>query len=170
MGAGMQGRPQPMPRPAPQQRPMAAMGQAPRPNYGGAPMPGQRPMGNMMSDERSKEEIQRLESTNEALTKALDVSAAQAPGGNLPATQYPQLPANTRVPSMGNFADTPAANTVAAQNVGLQGGAPPPPAMQPSPQQSNFGRSTSSAFQGVGGGRPDLSQLDEAYKRMGQGG
>jgi hypothetical protein len=42
--------------------------------------------------------------------------------------------------------------------------------MQPSPQQSNFGRSTSPAFQGVGGAAPDLSELDRAYARMGQGG
>jgi hypothetical protein len=42
--------------------------------------------------------------------------------------------------------------------------------MQPNPQQANFGRSTSPAFQGVGGAAPDLSELDRAYARMGQGG
>jgi hypothetical protein len=151
----------------------------------------------MLSDENSKTDIARLEGQNEALTKALDRSFT---GSNMPETRYPSMPANTRVPSMGNFADSPAANKVAAQNVGLrpaagaqQGpppGAAPPPVqvapprapppqapppvaaqqMQPSPQQSNFGRSTSPAFQGVGGAAPDLSELDRAYARMGQGG
>jgi hypothetical protein len=181
----------------PQQRPMAP-GAAPRPTMPQRRMPQMGPPGGaMLSDENSKTDIARLEGQNEALTKALDRSFT---GSNMPETRYPSMPANTRVPSMGNFADSPAANKVAAQNVGLrpaagaqQGpppGAAPPPVqvapprappqqapppvaaqqMQPSPQQSNFGRSASPAFQGVGGAAPDLSELDRAYARMGQGG
>ncbi len=131
-----------------------------------------------LSDENSKTDIARLEGQNEALTKALDRSFT---GSNMPATEYPKLPGNTRVApsSSASFADTPAANTVAAQNVGLRQAAPPspppvqappPPNFQPSPQQSNFGRSTSPAFNGVGGGPPDMSELDRVYARMGQGG
>jgi hypothetical protein len=125
-----------------------------------------------LSDERSKKEIQRLESTNDALMKALDTSAANT-GGNMPETEYPQLPAHTR------FADAPA-EKVAAQNVGMQAAQQPPMApqaapqappqgMQPNPQQQNFARSANPAFN-VNRGMPDMSALDEAYRRQGMGG
>ena len=119
-----------------------------------------------LSDSRSKEEIRRLQSTNEALTQALDVAHAKTGEGLLPPTEYPRLPSRT------SFADTPAANKVAAQNVGLQAAAAPPvpPApMQPNPQQANMARSANPAFN-VGAAPPDLSALDEAYRRQGMGG
>ena len=123
-----------------------------------------------LSDSRSKEEIRRLQSTNEALTQALDVAHAKTGEGLLPPTEYPRLPSHT------NFADTPAANKVAAQNVGLQAAAAPaaspppgPMAMQPNPQQANMARSANPAFN-VGAAPPDLSALDEAYRRQGMGG
>lgn len=127
-----------------------------------------------MSDERSKKEIQRLSSTNEALMRALDESAANT-GGNMPETEYPKLPSHT------SFAP---ADRVAAQNVGIRAASPPqappvqaprpippaaPQAMQPSPQQMNFTRSQNPAFN-VGQGMPDMSALDEAYRRQSQGG
>jgi hypothetical protein len=124
------------------------------------------------SDERSKKEISRLESTNEALMKALDDSAANT-GGNMPETEYPSLPSRT------SFADTPAADKVAAQNVGIQAASAPPPQaapapqappqMQPNPQQQNFAQSQNPAFN-VNRGMPDMSALDEAYRRQSQGG
>lgn len=124
-----------------------------------------------LSDERSKTEIARLEGQNEALTQALDQSFN---GPNTPATEYPKLPQNTRVPpSNASFADSPAANTVAAQNVGLQQGAPAPGRaagiaqhpdyMKPPVQvQGGFARPNLTT--------PDMSELDRAYARMGQGG
>jgi len=128
-----------------------------------------------MSDEHSKKEIHRLESTNEALMRALDSSSANTPqSNNMPATEYPRLPSNTR------FADAPA-EKVAAQNVGMQAAQPqqapppqaalqgPPQGMQANPQQQNFARSNNPAFQ-VNQGMPDLSALDEAYRRQGMGG
>lgn len=145
-------------------------------------------LGGMMaglSDRHSKEKIQKLSSTNEALMAALDSAHANTPESNLPPTEYPSMPANTRLPSRANFADSPAANKVAAQNVGMQAAAPPPPqapppraapapqappgGMQANPQQQNFARSNNPAFN-VGGGMPDLSALDEAYRRQGMGG
>lgn len=163
----------------------APMAPKPPPQQGGGMMGGMMGGaagggGGMMaglSDERSKTEIARLEGQNEALTRALDQSFN---GSNLPETQYPQLPQNTRLPSRGNFADSPAANQVAAQNValaspatagrfagnGAQGAAlatgptemVPPQNMQ---QSAGFARPNLSA--------PDLGELDRAYARMGQG-
>lgn len=125
-----------------------------------------------LSDERSKKEIARLSSTNEALMKALDQSAANT-GGNMPETEYPKLPSHT------SFAP---ADRVAAQNVGIQAASAPPPAqprpmppmappqgMQADPQQQNFARSSNPAFN-VGAPMPDMSALDEAYRRQSQGG
>lgn len=131
-------------------------------------------LGASLSDERSKKEIERLTSTNEALMKALDQSAENT-GGNMPETEYPKLPSHT------SFAP---ADRVAAQNVGIQAATAPrpqatPPAsplppmapqgMQPNPQQQNFARSQNPAFS-VGAPMPDMSALDEAYRRQSQGG
>lgn len=124
-----------------------------------------------LSDEHSKKEIQRLSSANDALTRALDATASKTAGeGNMPPTEYPSMPDNTRfqAASHGDFADAPA-ERVAAQNVGMQAAQQPPQGMQPNPQQANFARSQNPAFN-VGSGMPDLSELDEAYKRQGQGG
>lgn len=125
-----------------------------------------------LSDERSKKEIERLSSTNEALMKALDQSASNT-GGNMPETEYPKLPSHT------SFAP---ADRVAAQNVGIQAASAPPPApprpmppmvppqgMQANPQQQNFARSNNPAFN-IGAPMPDMSALDEAYRRQSQGG
>ncbi len=122
----------------------------------------------MMSDERSKKEIARLEGANEALTSALSASpAASYPDTNAPSSGMQALGQQNGLPSSASFPDSPAADKVAAQNVGLQQGQPMP--MQPNPSQSNMGRSASPAFN-VGAQPPDLAALDEAYKRMGQGG
>lgn len=128
-----------------------------------------------MSDVHSKKEIQRLSSTNAALMRALDDAHQGTPEGNLPPTEYPKLPSHT------SFAP---ADRVAAQNVGIQAATAPqtptvqaprpvPPAapqgMQPNPQQANFARSQNPAFS-VNQGMPDMSALDEAYRRQSQGG
>lgn len=146
-------------------------------------------LGGLLSDERSKQEIARLESANEALTRALSVKAdyptpkppesdemgtgrldgavMATSRGNMP-PEYPKMPGNTTLPvGRAGFPAGDAADKVAAQNVGLQA---PGGGMQPNPSQSNFARSNNPAFQGVGGNLPDLSALDEAYKRMGRGG
>jgi hypothetical protein len=128
-----------------------------------------------MSDRHSKEEIQRLSSKNDALTAALDQAHAQTGGqGNLPPTEYPRLPAHT------NFPTSPQENQVTAQNAGIQQSMRPPPGpppqMGPPPQplvptpQAPQG-APSPGFN-VQNGPPDLSQLDEAYRRIGstQGG
>lgn len=130
--------------------------------------------GEMLSDKNSKKEIEKLKSTNEALMTALDQSAATT-GGNMPETEYPKLPSHT------SFAP---ADRVAAQNVGIQAASAPapqaaPPArpmpmappqgMQANPQQQNFARSQNPAFN-VGAPMPDMSALDEAYRRQSQGG
>lgn len=123
-------------------------------------------LGGLLSDERSKKEIARLEGQNDALTAALDKSFT---GSNMPPTEYPRMPENTRLPvGQANFPDAPA-EKVAAQNVAMQATAPQPMGMQPNPSQSNMTMSQSPAFN-VQRGAPDLSALDEAYKRMGQGG
>lgn len=143
-----------------------------------------------MSDKNSKEHIQRLSAKNDALMAALDQANEAAPqGSNMPATEYPKLPSHT------NFAP---ADRVSAQNVGLQhaisGGqtsptqqaqmrqmvdsppsqaapAPqaPPQGMQANPQQQNFARSQNPAFN-VNTGAPDMSALDEAFRRQSMGG
>lgn len=126
-----------------------------------------------LSDRHSKDEIKRLNSTNDALMAALDDAKAKTPEGNMPATEYPSMPSRT------SFADAPAANKVAAQNVGMQAASAPPPqaappgppqGMQASPQQQNFAKSQNPAFNVGGGGMPDMSALDEAYRRQSMGG
>jgi len=118
-----------------------------------------------MSDEHSKKEIQRLESANDALTAALSSKAEYSDTG-APSSGMQALGQQASPPSRANFADAPA-DKVAAQNVGLQQGAPI--GMQPNPSQSNMAMSKSPAFN-VSRGSPDLSALDEAYARMGRGG
>lgn len=133
-----------------------------------SPSAGKRMAKNTLSDERSKTEIKRLESTNEALTQALS-GAYQ--GGNQPATEYPSLPQNTRVPvGHASFADTPVANTVAAQNVGLQqaGGMAPPPVVPANMQPRPMAAGPRPAVPAMGFQAPDLSALDEAYRNMGR--
>jgi hypothetical protein len=68
-----------------------------------------------------------------------------------------------------NPADTPAANKVAAQNVGMQALSAPPPSPLPAPQAAASPPVARPGFN-VGGGMPDLSALDEAYRRQGMGG
>lgn len=163
-------RPMPSPQMRPQMRPM----QAPpvRPAMGGPQM--------AVSDERSKKEIQRLQSANDALTQALH-------GRPKPEMDRDVYPSHADFPDAAGtldrrspYADTPAANKVAAQNVGMQAAAaapaatpPAPPApvggMQPNPQQANMARSANPAFD-FGAQPPDLSGLDEAYRRQGMGG
>jgi hypothetical protein len=114
-----------------------------------------------MSDERSKKEIQRLESANDALTQALS-SKAEYPDTGAPSPGMQALGQQTPPPSHASFADAPA-DKVAAQNVGLQQATPP--AAPPPVAQGN----RNPAFN-VSRGTPDLSALDEAYARMGRGG
>jgi hypothetical protein len=136
-----------------------------------SPSAGKRMAKNTLSDERSKSEIKRLESTNEALTQALDQATNSATQGNLPATEYPKLPQNTRLPSRANFADTPAANTVAAQNVGLlQSQAAPQMAPTAAPLVPTPPVPRPMANPGFNPGRPmpDLSELDQAYRNIGR--
>jgi hypothetical protein len=135
-----------------------------------------------MSDERSKKEIARLESANDALTKALG-GKVEYPDTNAPSSGLQALGQQDAPPSHADFSDTPAANKVAAQNVGMQqaGAAADQQfetnkadymrasGMQPSPSQSNMTMSQNPAFN-VSRGTPDLSALDEAYQRMGRGG
>ena len=104
------------------------------------------------SDERSKTEIRKLEEKNAALTAALDGATTE---GNMPPTEYPTLPSHTR------FAPDPA-DTVAAQNVAM---APPPapPPVQATPMAP--ARPAAPAWNG--NAPPDLSALDEAYRRIG---
>ncbi len=113
-------------------------------------------MGGMMSDERSKKEIARLDAQNQALTKALS-STASYPDTGAPSSGMQALGQQASPPSQASFPDSPAANKVAAQNVAMQQAAAPTPA--PSPQSPGFN---------VSRGMPDLSQLDEAYARLGR--
>ncbi len=119
-----------------------------------------------MSDERSKKEIAQLESANAALTKALSSKAeypdTTARSGGMQALGQQAVP-----PSRADFPDAPA-DKVAAQNVAMlrsqQPGQPQPQAQAPGappPQQNPWGVKTS---------MPNMSDLDEAYARMGQGG
>lgn len=122
--------------------------------------------GSMMSDERSKKEIERLEGANEALSAALaSAPKASYPNPGAPSSGLQALGQQQALPSHANFADTPAANKVAAQNVGLQ--------------QANPGAAQAGAMAGAAMPRPgfdvntappNLAALDEAYRRMGQGG
>lgn len=134
-----------------------------------------------MDQKKPQENVAALKAKNAALEAALD-EASRRQGGNMPPTEYPSLPQNTRFPSRANFPDDPA-DKVAAQNVGLQAAqapqpprppiaappAPAPQAMQPNPQQQNFAQSQNPAFN-VNRGMPDMSALDEAYRRQSQGG
>ncbi len=122
----------------------------------------------MLSDEHSKTQIQKLEAKNSALESAL---SGGYQGGNMPETEYPKLPAHTNFPMPPM---SPAAQTVAQQNAALAPAAapqmaPPPQPLVPTPAMPQMARSP--GFN-VGSGPPDLSQLDEAYRRLGanQGG
>lgn len=156
---GMAGGIRPMPRPqAPQRQPSGGGGDSSGMMGAAAGM-----MGGMMSDERSKKEIARLDAQNQALTKALSsTSAASYPDTSAPSPGMQALGQQDAPPSRASFPDSPAANTVAAQNVAMQqaGGAPPAPAP------------TASASPGfnVSRGMPNLADLDEAYRRMGASG
>jgi hypothetical protein len=91
----------------------------------------------MLSDERSKEQIQKLSTQNAALTQALGNKVG--PDGltderrnwyaeqerKARGTRAPQMSTDlARWASMSGFGDSPAANRVAAQNAALGGGAP----------------------------------------------
>ena len=78
-------------------------------------------------------------------------------GGNLPPTEYPRLPSHTQFAPL---PPSPQAQQVAAQNQQLM--APPAQPLVPVPPvpQGN-------AFPRPAPARPDLSALDEAYRRMG---
>lgn len=147
MGPGAGIRPAPRPQQQPRQKSDGGMG---------GMMSGM--MGGMMSDERSKKEIERLDAQNQALTKALS-SSATYPDTSAPSPGMQALGQQAQPSSSASFPDSPAANTVAAQNVALQqaGGAPAPTA-SPNP-----------AFN-VSRAMPNLAELDEAYKRLGAGG
>jgi len=111
-----------------------------------------------LSDRHSKEEIQRLSSKNDALTAALNQAhAAHGDESNLPPTEYPRLPSHTQFAPL---PPSPQAQQVAAQNQQLM--APPAQPLVPVPPvpQGN-------AFPRPAPARPDLSALDEAYRRMG---
>lgn len=142
------------------------------------------------SDERSKTEIRKLEEKNAALTAALEGdqgspgeymrSVAPKSGakyaeryseGLTGAVEYPYtwdardhggraVPGNGMGPMQARFADAPdPADTVAAQNVAM---APPPapPPMAPRPVAPAWNPT-------AGNAPPDLSALDEAYRRIG---
>jgi hypothetical protein len=117
----------------------------------------------MLSDERSKKEIARLETANSALSRALS-SKAEYPDTAAPSPGLQALGQQEAPPSQANFPDAPdsPANQVAAQNVGMQqqAGAATPMAV-PQAQGGGFGFKP---------GMPDMSALDEAYARMGRGG
>jgi hypothetical protein len=106
-------------------------------------------IGGMLSDKHSKGEIQRLEGANDALTRALSSSAAYpntaAPSAGMQALGQQQ----SAPPSHASFPDS--AQTVMAQNQ----------AMAPPPQANPFA---------VNMQRPNLDELDEAHRRLGQGG
>lgn len=151
----------PMQRPAPQ-----AAQQAPK-SDGGGMLGGM--MGGMMgglSDERSKKEIQELESANDALTKALS-ARPEYPDTSAPSPGLQALGQQENLgPMQARFADAPdPANTVAAQNVGLQQQQPQAAAPAPRPTAPQWNPT-------AGQSPPDLSALDEAYRRIGatQGG
>lgn len=120
-------------------------------------------IGGMLSDERSKKEIQRLESANSALTKALS-SKAEYPDTSAASSGMQALGQQSASPSRASFPDAPA-DKVAAQNVAM--GAPPPqPMAQPQPQP----QAAANPGFNVSRGMPDLAALDEAYRRQGMGG
>jgi hypothetical protein len=142
-----------MRRPAQIQQGATQQRQAPKPSQAGGMLGGA--MGSMMSDKNSKEEIQRLESANDALTQALSSKAsypdthAASPG--MQALGQQDAPGQSDIRDPWADRDTPAANKVAAQNVGMAATTPNGP---------------SAGFQ-VNQGMPDMSALDEAYRRIG---
>lgn len=151
-------RPQPA-APPPQKKPAGMMGA-----MGGA-------MGSMMSDENSKREIKQLESANEALTKALS-SKAEYPDTTSRSAGMQALGQQAVPPSRADFPDVPAdavADRVAAQNVALQQGQQAPQAAAPMAQPQQLGAPQQNPW-GVQTTMPNLSDLDEAYSRMGRGG
>jgi len=119
--------------------------------------------GMMSSDERSKREIQALEAKNSALTKALS-SRAEYPDTSAPSSGMQALGQQAPAPSRANFADTPAANKLAAQNVGITAAQQMAPQAAPAPQP---GQSDIRNLWAVNRSTPDLSALDEAYRRIG---
>ena len=108
-----------------------------------------------LSDRNSKKDIQRLEGANDALARALSERPAEA------GTQAP--------PSHASFPDS--ALQVAAQNQSLRGAMPPPAQPPPMPQQAApAGPPPPGSPFDIKMPRPDMAALDEAYKRLGQGG
>lgn len=125
-------------------------------------------LGGIMSDKRSKEEIQRLEGANEALSKALS-SKAEYPDTRQPSSGMQALGQQTTPPAHASFPAapqlSPAAASVAAGNRAMA-----PMVQQPqAPQQAPAAQPGTGPF-AVNLQRPDLSQLDEAYRRQGRGG
>lgn len=160
-GAQVQARPmqyqRPQPAPAQQPKSNALGGMLGKAGGGGGSM--SMGMGSAMSDERSKREIEQLESANEALTKALS-SKAEYPDTTARSSGMQALGQQAVPPSSASFPDAPAdavAERVAAQNAAMQqtSGAQPPQ------QAGGFGFKPS---------MPNMADLDEAYARMGQGG
>ncbi len=155
--------PQVQPRPMQYQRQPPPPAQQPQAGGGGLggmlSKGGGAAMGSMMSDERSKKEIAQLESANAALTKALS-SKAEYPDTGAGSSGMQALGQQSAAPSQANFPDAPA-DRVAAQNVAMQGAGAPAP--QP-------GQSAIRNPWGVRTQMPNMSDLDEAYARMGQGG
>ncbi len=154
-------------RPMQYQRPAPQPAQQPKSNAFGGMMSGGggAAMGSMMSDERSKKEIAQLESANAALTKALS-SKAEYPDTGANSSGMQALGQQNAAPSHANFPDAPAgpaAERVAAQNVAMQ--QQQPQAQGPQPGQSDIRNPW-----GVKTNMPNMSDLDEAYARMGQGG
>lgn len=146
MGGGIAPiQPQPMQSPAPMQQPQ----QPPQQQQGGMMA------GMMKSDERSKKEIERLSAQNSALTRALG-SQASYPNTAAPSSGMQALGQQENLgPMQARFSDAPA-DRVAAQNAAL-GQAPQASVAQPAP---------SAGFQ-VPRDMPDLTALDEAYRRIG---
>lgn len=99
----------------------------------------------MLSDRHSKDQIKRLEGANDALTSALSSRAAY-PNTSAPSSGLQALGQQSPPPSHASFPDS--TQRVAAQNAAMKGGNP---------------------FD-VGMAQPNLDELDEAYKRLGQAG
>ena len=116
-----------------------------------------------MSDERSKKEIARLESANDALAKALS-SKAEYPDTGASSAGMQALGQQSAPPSRASFPGAPA-DRVAAQNVALRQQGATPQAQGPQPGQSEIRNPW-----GVQTQMPNMSDLDEAYARMGRGG
>lgn len=115
----------------------------------------------MLSDKRSKEEITRLEGANTALTRALSARASY-PDTRAPSPGMQALGQQAAPPSHASFPDS--AHRVAAQNQEIAAQLEPPPPQQAPPPQPG-GNPFAVNMQ-----RPDMGALDEAYRRLGQGG